>query len=221
MVLAQKFKLNTLICLCQTQALIMSVYRVAISLHAVMVHARDSTIYSKLNGLDMIFWDAKKQLVSLSVLLTLGLGGCSNSRVTGEAALFSGSVLQTNQSDATSISKPTEYNLSSFSMLTYFDFDSVALSAETTMVLESTVNKFTKNPSARVVISGHADERGKREYNLALGHLRASAVADYMVAKGLDSLRIQKVSYGKERPLLKGSNEEAWAKNRRVEINGE
>ena len=89
------------------------------------------------------------------------------------------------------------------------------------MVLDNIVDKFAKNPSARVVISGHADERGTREYNLALRHLRASAVADYMVAGGLDSLRIKKVSYGKEWPLIKGSNEEAWAKNRRVEINDE
>ena len=83
------------------------------------------------------------------------------------------------------------------------------------------VDKFLKNPSGRVVISRHADERGTREYNLALGHLRASAVADYMVANGIDGLRIKKVSFGKEKPLLKGSNEEAWSKNRRVEINGE
>jgi peptidoglycan-associated lipoprotein len=89
------------------------------------------------------------------------------------------------------------------------------------MVLDNIVDKFAKNPSARVVISGHADERGTREYNMALGHLRASAVADYMVAGGLDSLRIKKVSYGKEKPLIKGSNEEAWSKNRRVEINDE
>jgi peptidoglycan-associated lipoprotein len=80
------------------------------------------------------------------------------------------------------------------------------------MVLDSIVDKFAKNPSARVVISGHADERGTREYNLALGHVSASAAADYMVARGLDSLRLKKVSYGKKRPLIKGSNEEAWAK---------
>ena len=95
------------------------------------------------------------------------------------------------------------------------------MSAETREVLERVVDKFFTNPSARVVISGHADERGTREYNLALGHLRASAVADYMVANGIDGMRIKKVSFGKEKPLLKGSNEEAWSRNRRVEINGE
>ena len=71
------------------------------------------------------------------------------------------------------------------------------------------------------LFSGHADERRTRQYNLALGHLSASAVADYMLARSIDDLRIKKVSHGKERPLLKGLNEEAWAKNRKVEINDE
>ena len=105
--------------------------------------------------------------------------------------------------------------------ITYFDFDNAELSAETRKVLDRGVDKFLTNPSARVVISGHADERGTREYNLALGHLRASAVADYMVANGIDGLRIKKVSFGKEKPRFKGSNEEVWSENRRVEINGE
>ena len=117
--------------------------------------------------------------------------------------------------------KTNESNLSSFFDITYFDFESAELSAETRKVLDRVVDKLLTNPSARVVISGHADERGTREYNLALGHLRASAVADYMVANGIDGLRTKKVSFGKEKPLLKGSNEEAWSRNRRVEINGE
>ena len=56
---------------------------------------------------------------------------------------------------------------------------------------------------------------------MALGHQRASAVSDYMVSNGIDGLRIKKISYGKEKPLLKGSDEEAWSENRRVELNGE
>ena len=81
--------------------------------------------------------------------------------------------------------KTNESNLSSFFDITYFDFDSAELSAETRKVLDRVVDKLLTNPSARVVISGHADERGTREYNLALGHLRASAVADYMVTNGI------------------------------------
>ena len=163
----------------------------------------------------MNFCDVRKQLVSVSVLFTLGLSGCSNPGVNGENSVANGSVSQTTPSEATSVSKSAEHNLSSLSVLTYFDFDSAALSAQNTMVLDSAVDKFAKNPSAPVVISGHADERGTREYNLALGHLRASAVADYMLTRGIDDLRIKKVSYGKERPLLKGSNEEAWAKKQK------
>ena len=93
--------------------------------------------------------------------------------------------------------------------ITSFDFDSAELSAETRKVLDRVVDKFLTNPSARVVVSGHADERGTREYNLALGHLRASAVADCKVPNGIDGSRIKKVCFGKEKPLLKGSNEEA------------
>ena len=76
--------------------------------------------------------------------------------------------------------------------MTYFDFDGAELSAKMRKVLDRVVDKFLTNPSARVVISGHSDERGTREYNLALGHLRASAVAGYMVANGIDGLRIKK-----------------------------
>jgi peptidoglycan-associated lipoprotein len=72
------------------------------------------------------------------------------------------------------------------------------------------------NPEAVVVIEGHADERGTREYNLALGDRRASAARDFLLAKGIDAARIRTVSYGKERPLMSGSNETSWAKNRRA-----
>jgi peptidoglycan-associated lipoprotein len=165
--------------------------------------------------------DLKKQLLGVPVLITVGLFGCSNPNLNSEISSASGSVLETNQTQTSITLKPAEDNHSTVVLLTYFGFDSAALSTETTMALDSAVDKFATDPSAIVVISGHADERGTREYNLALGHLRASAVADYMVAKGIDGSRIKKVSYGKEKPLLKGSTEEAWSKNRRVEINGE
>jgi peptidoglycan-associated lipoprotein len=162
----------------------------------------------------------KKQLITVIVLTILGLGGCSGANMKSATSSVSENISQTSQADASIASKPAEDDLSPLSLLTYFDFDSARLSAETTVALDGAVGLLERSPSALVVISGHADERGTREYNLALGHLRASAVADYMVAKGVDGSRIKKVSYGKEKPLLKGSNEEAWSKNRRVEING-
>ena len=82
------------------------------------------------SGLDMNFRDVNKQLLSVAVLFTLGLSGCSNSRVNGENSLAGGSVSQTTQSEATSKSKSAEHNLSSLFVLTYFDSDSAALSAD-------------------------------------------------------------------------------------------
>ena len=73
-----------------------------------------------------------------------------------------------------------------------------------------------KNKDLNVTVEGHADERGTREYNLALGDRRATAVRDYLLAKGLNSARIRTVSYGKERPAVSGSNEDSWEKNRRA-----
>lgn len=155
------------------------------------------------------------------VSIGLGLGACSNAALKDQTSLTSGSLSQTNEATTTGVVSTNDSQISSFFDITYFDFDSAELSADTRKVLNQVVDKFFTNPSRRVVISGHADERGTREYNLALGHLRASAVADYMVANGIDGSRIKKVSFGKEKPLLKGSNEEAWSKNRRVEINGD
>jgi peptidoglycan-associated lipoprotein len=73
-----------------------------------------------------------------------------------------------------------------------------------------------KYPSVRVTVEGDCDERGTREYNLALGERRANAAKDYLVAKGISAARLKLVSYGKERPAVLGSNEAAWAQNRRA-----
>ena len=165
-------------------------------------------------------WQEKGSF-TLFAAISLGLGACSDAPLKYQKSLTSGSLSQNNQSKVAGGVKTNGSDLSPLLEITYFDFDSAELSAETRMVLDRAVNKSSKSQSSRVVVSGHADERGTREYNLALGHLKASAVADYMVARGIDGLRIEKVCFGKEKPLLKDSNEEAWSKNRRVEINGE
>jgi len=97
----------------------------------------------------------------------------------------------------------------------YFDFDSAELTAEAKMTLNRQYAFLNVNPTLVIVVEGHADERGTREYNLALGDRRATAVRDYLIANGLNSARVRTVSYGKERPAVEGSSEEAWAKNRR------
>ncbi|WP_438996333.1 peptidoglycan-associated lipoprotein Pal [Candidatus Puniceispirillum sp.] len=98
----------------------------------------------------------------------------------------------------------------------YFDFDSSVLSYDAQVTLSRQSAFLQLNPEAVVVIEGHADERGTREYNLALGDRRASAARDFLLAKGIDAARIRTVSYGKERPAMLGSSEESWAKNRRA-----
>ena len=102
------------------------------------------------------------------------------------------------------------------SPIIYFDFNVASLNAAAMDILNEQITWLQNNPSAMIVVEGHCDERGTREYNLALGEKRANAVKDYMIAKGIDSARIRTISYGKERPDVFGSTEDAWAKNRRA-----
>lgn len=98
-----------------------------------------------------------------------------------------------------------------------FDFDSAQLSDYAQRVLDRQAAFLKARPETRVLIGGHADERGTREYNLALGERRASSARDYLVAKGVNAARIRIISYGKERPKAVGSTEAAWRQNRRAE----
>ena len=99
----------------------------------------------------------------------------------------------------------------------FFGFDRYDLTPEAQALLQAQVAWLQTFPQWQVVIEGHTDERGTREYNLALGERRANAAANYMVALGLDPNRIvQVISYGKERPAVLGSDEIAWAQNRRA-----
>ena len=96
-----------------------------------------------------------------------------------------------------------------------FGYDSSELDDEDRSVLDNQAEFLNQNPSLQVTIEGHCDERGTREYNLALGEKRASSVKDYLTSLGINSDRISVVSYGKERPQVLGSNKAAWSMNRR------
>ena len=98
----------------------------------------------------------------------------------------------------------------------FFEFDSYRLAAEARETLEKQAAWLQRYPAVIVTVAGHADERGTREYNLALGERRANAIRDYLIALGVDSGRIGAISYGKERPVDPNSTEEAWGRNRRV-----
>ena len=98
----------------------------------------------------------------------------------------------------------------------FFDFDKYNLMPEARQILEKQAAWLKKYPSVTVSIEGHCDERGTREYNLALGERRANAAKNYLVALGVNPNRLTTISYGRERPAVTGSNEAAWAQNRRA-----
>ena len=100
----------------------------------------------------------------------------------------------------------------------YFEFDSFLLRAEDKPVLEGYAKALVAQRDRKLSLQGHADERGGREYNLALGQKRAEAVARAMELLGVQASQVEAVSFGEERPADPASNEAAWAKNRRVEI---
>jgi peptidoglycan-associated lipoprotein len=98
----------------------------------------------------------------------------------------------------------------------YFDTDQYNVDSTDQMALAKQAQWLMQYPSKRATIEGHADERGTREYNLALGERRANAAKNYLVSLGVDASRVSTISYGKERPVALGSDEQAWAQNRRA-----
>ena len=98
----------------------------------------------------------------------------------------------------------------------YFDTDKYNIDSADQTALAAQAQWLAKYPTKRATIEGHCDERGTREYNLALGERRANAAKNYLVSMGIDPSRISTVSYGKERPIALGSDEASWAKNRRA-----
>ena len=99
-----------------------------------------------------------------------------------------------------------------------FAFDSSALSAGSRTTIERWAAWLKTYPANSVIVEGHADERGTPEYNIALGERRADAARDYLVSLGINTNRVKVVSFGKERPAIAGSNENAWAQNRRAAL---
>jgi len=97
----------------------------------------------------------------------------------------------------------------------FFDFDSIQLGSDARATLEKQSSWLQQNADVVVWVEGHADERGTREYNLALGERRANAMRDYLAALGIDQNRMKTRSFGKERPVDPSSNKGAWNKNRR------
>lgn len=105
-----------------------------------------------------------------------------------------------------------------YTKVIYFDFDRSDVRPEYLDVVRAHAEYLAANPSATVTLQGHGDERGSREYNIALGERRADAVKRLMAAEGASPVQINTVSYGEEQPVASGHSEDAWALNRRVEL---
>lgn len=100
----------------------------------------------------------------------------------------------------------------------YFEFDRSTVRPQFQPVVQAHAQYLRANPTARVILEGHCDERGSREYNLGLGERRGNSVADLMIAQGVPTRQIEVVSYGEERPVCRQSDEDCWQRNRRAEI---
>ncbi len=136
---------------------------------------------------------------------------------TGTGAASSG----TAQSAVTPVdlTKTATVGLGNLPRVVYFDFDSYVVKEEFRGTVESYAKVLAADRNKRLAIEGHTDERGGREYNLALGQKRAEAVAKSLALLGAKDNQVDAVSFGKERPAVQGSDESAWAKNRRAELN--
>ena len=144
-----------------------------------------------------------KKLLSLFCAI-VALSGCS---ALSESSLFGGSECE---------SKMARDFMENAEDRVFFAYDSSAISPDSAEILGTQVKWLKKHHNVNVVVQGYCDERGTREYNLALGERRANAVKNYLVSQGVAADRISVISYGKERPAVLGNNEAAWAQNRRA-----
>ncbi len=143
-------------------------------------------------------------------------GGASGSGSTGDTS----TTTTTTAPAVTSIPGPTpgtqEHLVANIGDRVFFGFDKSDLQPDARATVEGLAVWLNNYPAVTLTIEGHADERGTREYNLALGDRRANSVRDYLAALGVSGNRLSTISYGKERPAVLGSNDESWAQNRRA-----
>lgn len=119
---------------------------------------------------------------------------------------------------AEAAARATEAARAALTAVVHFDFDKSDIRPEDQQILDAKVPVLQANPSVTIRVSGHTDERGSDEYNLALGQRRAAAVKAYLVQHGIADSRIETISYGEERPVAQGHDESAWSQNRRAEF---
>jgi peptidoglycan-associated lipoprotein len=147
------------------------------------------------------------------------MAGCSSTDTKGEGGTDEGGSASTAPAEGTG-EMTTEGGAGSETLgqVVYFEFDQAVILPEGRALLNAHAEKIKANGGAKVVLEGHADERGTREYNLALGERRAQAVQSYLAIQGVSNGQLETVSYGEEKPVAEGSMETSWSQNRRVEL---
>jgi peptidoglycan-associated lipoprotein len=167
----------------------------------------------------------KSLLIAVPVMTLAACGSTSNTDA-GNADQSSQTTTVDNSTVEVETVKPAEptaeellqqkYDALRQNQIIYFDFDKSTVSGEYVELLQAHADFLVKNPAVKVLVEGHADERGTPEYNIALGERRAQAVAKYLEGLGVSESQISTVSYGEEKPMIKARNEDAFAKNRRA-----
>jgi peptidoglycan-associated lipoprotein len=148
-----------------------------------------------------------------ALAVTLAVAGCSSKPQTGPQTEAGGVETTTQTGAIPGSEQDLQQNVGD---RVFFEFDRSELSQEARQTLDRQAAWLKKYPSVSVTLEGHCDERGTREYNMALGARRANAARAYLVALGIQSGRIQTVSYGAERPAVLGTGEAVWSQNRRA-----
>lgn len=170
-------------------------------------------VHVHLNHLGVIkMTNTLKTLIALFVVFGF-LAGCASKTEkieTPEETVVDETPMETVEED-------TGPDLTGVATVFYFDYDQSILKSEARSALMIHADSLKASPRS-IRLEGHADERGSREYNMALGERRANAVRDFLVLQGVDSYLIETISYGEERPLAVGSDEGSWSQNRRVEL---
>ncbi|WP_020209299.1 peptidoglycan-associated lipoprotein Pal [Gilvimarinus chinensis] len=163
---------------------------------------------------------AMKQGLSFAFVMAFLVGCSSTDTKTDDADTgANGGGVTTGTADGGNLgsSDGSQDGMQDLETVIYFDFDQAVLQPDARTLLMAHAEQL-RGSNASVRLEGHADERGSREYNMALGERRANAVRDFLVLQGVNRSNLEVISYGEERPLSLGSGESSWSKNRRVEI---
>jgi peptidoglycan-associated lipoprotein len=150
--------------------------------------------------------------------------GCSTTSTTTEGGAAGGMSGQDGTAasaygvDGSGVSGTDMGSIDQLQTVFYFDFDQSVVKQDGFADLEAHARYLAQNPSASVRLEGHADERGTREYNIALGERRAKAVERLLIVNGASASQVETISYGEEKPAVLGTGEQSWAQNRRVEL---